>query len=206
MLLSTLALCCSINCNVINKILDEGFCTERIIAKKTTEEDIDILANYLMDRRVSAKLDPTLIEDDLKSKRSAMLVVRELMKKGFSFSIILKDIQKPIGQVGYMIKNEMLIPSWYIAGDYQRKGYASEIVLPLTKKIFDSCDDIKTLYVAVEYDNIASLKLTEKLFAFINQHGKYSMQKEEGYTAGEVEGKTIKLHYWQLILNKEGKN
>ena len=84
MLLSTLALCCSINCNEINKLLEKGLCTERIIARKTIEEDIEILAEYIMDRRVSAKLDPTLIEDDLKNKQSAMLVVRELMERVFS--------------------------------------------------------------------------------------------------------------------------
>ena len=97
----------------------------------------------------------------------------------------------------------MLMLSFWIATEYQKNGYASEIILPLTKSIFEACKDIKTIYIACNYNNASSFKLSEKLCNFINKNGHYNLSKTEGYTTGEFENRTINLHYWEFILSKK---
>lgn len=189
---------------LLEKLLTEGFKTERIVAKQTTENDIIILSDYLMDKRITSQLDPTL-KNGFDSKDSAVKFLSDDLAENnrFTFSITLNDLQTPIGQVSYTYSDGMLMPSFWIATDYQKKGYASEIILPLTQKIFESCVDIKTLYVVCDYENISSLNLCEKLCGFINEDNNYYITKDEGYTSGEFEGETIEFHYWELKLSKK---
>jgi len=109
----------------------------------------------------------------------------------------LKNPQIPIGQVNYTYLDGMLMISYWLATNYQGQGYASEIILPLTKKIFE-CEDINNLYISCSYENLSSAKLAEKICIFINDKNKYYYSKNEGYTSGEIDNKIIKFRLFRI--------
>ena len=187
---------------LFNYLTQHGFKTNRLIASETTSDDINILSVYLLDKKVTEKLDATL-DKGFSNKEEAAAFLSELKKQNdMSFTLHKKD-NTPIGQISYTYYNEMLLLSYWVASDYQNQGYASEITVPLTEKIFKGCDDIKTLYIACDYKNNPAQSLAEKICNFINKSDKYEYTTNENETSDEYEGKTIDFHYKEYILTKK---
>ena len=193
------------NHNDFFESLKDGFKTDHLIAVKTSEDDINILSDFLLDKKITFQLDPTL-SDGFKNKDEAVNFLKDELKdnNSYNFTIKLKQSNTSIGQISfkYIEGGNILTPSFWITSDYQNNGYTSEIALPLTEKIFKNCSDIKTLYISCDYENTSSYKICEKICNFINKNQEYKYTKDSGYTTAEIDGKSLKFHYWEFKLSK----
>lgn len=191
---------------LFEELLKNSFETERLIAIKTSNQDIDVLSNFLLDKNITAYLDPTLT-DGFKNQIEAKKFLNEDLNDigKYNFTIKLKNSNNQIGQISFSFSDGILMPSFWVASEYQNKGYASEISMPLTKRIFKYCSDIKTLYISCDYDNLNSTKLSEKICNFVNSDSEYKFSKNEGYTSDEFEGKKIDIEELNFEKNHKTK-
>lgn len=187
----------------LENLLSKGFKTKRLLADQTQEQDLDILSSYLMDNSVTAMLDPTLTDGFSDKEDAKEFLSNDLSDNKFAFTIRLNSSQTPIGQITYTYCNGMLTLSFWVATEYQKNGYASEVILPLTQEIFDTCSDISVLYIVCDYNNICCFNLSEKLCGYINKNNRYSFYKIDKYVSEKYEGRIINFHYWEFMLNKK---
>ena len=96
------------------------------------------------------------------------------------FTIKLKETNAPIGQIGFSFSTkDVLWVCYWLSTTYQQKGYMTETVLPLTKIIFESCNDLDILHLRILKTNTPSIKLATKICNFINKNEQYRYKKYE---------------------------
>ena len=178
------------------EFIESVFETDRLSVRLSTEQDFDILSEYLMDKKVTSQLDP-LVKEGFADKNAATDFLKDSMKENghYNFTVFIRESNIPIGQVSYICIENLMMVSYWLSSEYQGKGYASEISLPLTRKVFESCKDIKTLYIACDYNNVASAKLAEKILMYVNKNKEYVYEYNEK-TASD-------FHYKEFMLLKK---
>ena len=88
------------------------------------------------------------------------------------FTIKLEN--KCIGQLGFDFSTPgKLWVCYWIANDYQKKGYMTEICPPMVKFFFETCEEFSKLHIRVHKKNTSSQKLANKICSFINQNNIY---------------------------------
>ena len=196
---------------IISALQDEGFKTDRLIASRTTKEDVPLLADFLMDKNVTRYLDPTLVDGfDSKETAEKFLLNNEMQYNTteYCFTIRMKDSFTPIGRVAYTYTSGgMLSINYFLASEYQGCGYASEVILPLKKKIFEASSDVNTFYVSCDYRNDSSYKLADKICGFIAMDADKYICKKSGLNeaVGEFNGREINFKYYAFLLMKNVK-
>ncbi len=182
--------------------------TERLILTPTTNEDLDKLAEYLLNKDVTKYLDPTIGEDGFESKDKALDFLKsgsEEYSESIEFTINLKDSNTPIGKIDLMLANESRLSLGYWLGkEFQGKGYMSEAGYELCNKAFNA-SDIESLEVYCDIKNTGSLKLAYKIFTHIKNINKYmnlSVNCFKGHEEGNFNGKIISLDYYSATLRK----
>ena len=153
--------------------------TERLYISPTTIEDLDLLAPHILDEAAMRGYDsysiwPKTIEE------AKEYLAENLEGNKVYFTIKLKETNVPIGQIGFSfsIKNVLWVCYW-LSTTYQKNGYMTESVLPLTKIIFENCSDLDILYLSILKTNTPSIKLAKKICDFINKREQYEYKREE---------------------------
>lgn len=188
---------------VFSKLLNEDFETERLVAIGMEDADILVLSEYLLNENVTRYLDPTLTDGfSTKDDVAELLCFGMKNKNVYSFTLKLKDSQIPIGTITYEFSEGGLLQiGYWLSEEHQGKGYAPEIVLPLTEKAFTLSGDLNSLYIACDYRNIGSSKVAEKICNYIKskEGAEYTFEKREVDASFEFEGRSIELHYFEFI-------
>ena len=153
--------------------------TERLYLSPTTIKDLDFLAPHILDEAAMRGYDsysiwPKTIEE------AKEYLAENLEGNKVYFTIKLKETNVPIGQIGFSfsIKNVLWVCYW-LSTTYQKNGYMTESVLPLTKIIFENCSDLDILYLSILKTNTPSIKLAKKICDFINKREQYEYKREE---------------------------
>ena len=153
--------------------------TERLYISPTTIKDLDFLAPHILDEAAMRGYDsysiwPKTIEE------AKEYLAENLEGNKVYFTIKLKETNVPIGQIGFSfsIKNVLWVCYW-LSTTYQKNGYMTESVLPLTKIIFENCSDLDILYLSILKTNTPSIKLAKKICDFINKREQYEYKREE---------------------------
>ena len=153
--------------------------TERLYLSPTTIKDLDFLAPHILDEAAMRGYDsysiwPKTIEE------AKEYLAENLEGNKVYFTIKLKETNVPIGQIGFSfsIKNVLWVCYW-LSTTYQKNGYMTESVLPLTKIIFENCNDLDILYLRILRTNTPSIKLAKKICDFINKREQYEYKREE---------------------------
>ena len=153
--------------------------TERLYLSPTTIKDLDFLAPHILDEAAMRGYDsysiwPKTIEE------AKEYLAENLEGNKVYFTIKLKETNVPIGQIGFSfsIKNVLWVCYW-LSTTYQKNGYMTEAVLPLTKIIFENCSDLDILYLSILKTNTPSIKLAKKICDFINKREQYEYKREE---------------------------
>lgn len=154
--------------------------TERLYISPTTIEDLDFLAPHILDETAMRGYDsysiwPKTIEE------AKEYLAENLEGDKVYFTIKLKETNAPIGQIGFSFstKDELWVCYW-LSTTYQQKGYMTESVLPLTKIIFENCNDLDILHIRVLKTNTPSIKIATKICNFINKNDQYRYKEYEG--------------------------
>lgn len=189
---------------------ERQFETERLLITPTTEEDLDKLSEYLLDKDVTKFLDvdPT-VKNGFETKEDALKFLKSEsspeITKAIEFTIKLKDSNLPIGKLDLMLSGRSFLSLGYWLGkDFQGKGYMSEACFEVCNEAFNA-SDIKTLYVACNFENQSSIKLARKIFDHIektNNTMSFCRSEEENRFHANLNGKEISFHCVQLILQK----
>lgn len=138
--------------------------TDRLIIEKTCADDILGLAQLLMNPEVTKYLNPQKMEP-FKNLDDAMNYVKQSLKHStIKFTVKLKNDSTIIGNIGFHInpKKKQIFLGYYFGKEYHGKGYASESVASLAKKVIDSIE-FGCFSILYKNENIASEKLTKKV-------------------------------------------
>lgn len=155
--------------------------TERLYITPTTIDDLDFLAPHILDETAMRGYDsysiwPKTIEE------AKEYLAGHLVEEGDKvyFTIKLKETNTPIGQMGFSFNTpKILWICYWLSTTYQRKGYMTESVLPLTKIIFENCNDLEIIHLRILKTNTPSIKLARKICNFINNNKIYSYEEYE---------------------------
>ena len=142
--------------------------TERLILRSYKESDLPDYYSLLSDRKNMYYLDDIIMET-LEDAKQSLLEAIKLMENGNArrFAIILKGDSKVIGGVGYDVTAKTPLGrighmGWFIAPEYQNKGYMSEAVKKVIEFAFTK-DDCIRITTGCHKDNEASRKVMEKV-------------------------------------------
>lgn len=186
------------------------FETERLLITPTTDEDLDKLAPYLLNKDVTKFLDPDpSIKNGFKNKEEALKFLKSKgspeVTKAIEFTIKLKDSKGPIGKLDLMLFGDFILyPGYWLGKEFQGKGYMSEACLEICNKAFNA-SDIKMLYIACDFENQNSIKLAKKIFDYIEKNNttmNLSRSEEENMFEANLNEKEVSFHCVQLILKK----
>jgi len=196
-------------CN-FSDLSKKQFTTERLLITPTTDEDLDKLSEYLLDKDVTKFLDSDpAVKNGFKTKEEALKFLKSKgspeITKTIEFTIKLKDSKVPIGKLDLMLFGDStLSPGYWLGKDFQNKGYMSEACLEVCNEAFKA-SDIKILYVACDFENLNSIKLTKKIFDYIKKNNStmsLSRFEEENTFHANLNGEEVSFHCTQLILKK----
>lgn len=174
--------------------------TERLTITPTTEEDLDTLSEYLLDKDVSrylengAELEFATKEEALeflKSKGSDEII------DAAEFTLKLKGSDQPIGKLDLMLnENSVLSIGYWLGKEFQNKGYMSEACYKICDIAFNA-SDVETLYIACTPENISSFKLADKIFEHIKgSDGTPFLSPMKHYTeSATVDAKEVSFDY-----------
>lgn len=188
----------------------QKFVTERLLITKTTEEDLDPLSEYLLNKDVTKYLDPDpKIKNGFKTKGEALEFLKSKPSDEFTkvleFTIKLKENNKPIGKLDLMVWGDStLYLGYWLGKDFQGKGYMSEACFELCNKAFNA-SDIKMLYIACDFENQGSVKLSRKILDYIEKENctlSLSRSEEENMFEAILNGEEVSFHCVQLIIKK----
>ena len=153
--------------------------TERLYISPTTIEDLDFLAPHILDEAAMRGYDsysiwPKTIEE------AKEYLTENMEDEKVYFTIKLKETHAPSGRIGFSFRTkEVLWVCYWLSPTYHKKGYMTESVLPLTKIIFENCNDLKILHLRILKTNTPSIKLATKICKFINKKGQYIYEEYE---------------------------
>lgn len=191
--------------------IDSGlnFETERLIITPTKTEDLDKLAEYLLNPNVTKYLDSdpdSAVSQGFKNKDEALKYlegkksneeqIEEPSEESFGykyamdFTIKLKDSNDPIGKLDLMVycydEKYFFGVGYWLGEEFQRKGYMKEACFEVCNVAFKA-SDVKMAFISCDQKNIGSKVLAEKIFSHIqevNSGMTLSVEKEEG-TVGD---------------------
>ena len=161
--------------------------TDRLVLTKTSDEDFDCLAEYLLNKDVTKNLDPSLSEG-FSSKEEALSFLKsessgQEYSKAIEFTIKLKEKNNlPIGKFDLMLTGNddkyMVGLGYWLGKDYQGKGYASEAGYKIGNMAFKA-KNVESLYATSVKDNLPSIKLAKKIFDNIEENSKNQVYRYE---------------------------
>lgn len=163
--------------------ISEEITTERLILTPINDEDIDILADYLLDYDVTKYLEfSTTIS--YKTKEEAINFFKKSSESGnaIEYTIKLKDTKLPIGTVSAMLYsdyNNLAELGYWLGKDFQGQGYASEACCSFSNKVFNSAD-VNSLYIACSVVNQHSANLAKKIMDYVEENNpSFELQKSD---------------------------
>jgi RimJ/RimL family protein N-acetyltransferase len=87
----------------------------------------------------------------------------EAIKRDDVALFVLMDDDMPVGQIRINISDAVAEISYSIASEFRGKGYGGKIVSLLIERIREEMPEIKTVSARVKPDNLASMKVFEKI-------------------------------------------
>ena len=181
--------------------------TNRLNVSFTTEDDIDNLAKYFTDEEYLRMFDfETLWPKDIEEAKEYLKNTIFKKDKCF-FTIKINATNEYIGQIGFNLSiHDRLWICYWLAEPFQKKGYMSEICLPMIKYFFETCEEFTMLTIRTHVDNISSQKLAKKICDFVNNNAKYRYEtyRDTIELFSEEERKNIRFDviYFKLFKNK----
>ena len=142
--------------------------TERLILRKTEEEDLKKLWEILCDRDISRYYLTCKINDNWEDEKKWQYKKLEKASNPdvFCWTIVRKDNNEVIGQITVQESDNpdksIRDIGWFISKNNQRKGYAYEAANEVLKYMFNEVK-IKKIVTSAAMINPASWKLMEKL-------------------------------------------
>lgn len=128
--------------------------TDRLILKKTSVDDIDLIMK--MDKQEDTQKYLGGIKNKSKEER---LLFLEKKSNGNSLTVYLNDIG--IGFVGLKINDKQAELSYIFDSDYTGYGYCTEVIRSLVDIGFNRLE-LNKIYATVLEENIASIRVLEK--------------------------------------------
>ncbi|MBQ2350176.1 MAG: GNAT family N-acetyltransferase [Cytophagales bacterium] len=160
---------------IINYLSGKTLVTERLSISSTTEDDIDQLAQYFTDEEYLRMYDMSLVWPKSIEEAKEHLRQRNISSADkYFFTVKITSTNTSIGQIGFdfTTKGRLWVCYW-LAEPYQKKGYMSEICLPMVKFCFDTCEEFSILHIRAHEDNISSQNLAKKICSFVNKTSRY---------------------------------
>lgn len=211
-LLAFIGIFCSVGVLQISKCFAEEYKfedigyveTDRLVLEPTTESDLNVLSEYLMDSNVTKYLDPS-IKKGFSSKKEALefLESEGECDTAREFTVKLKDDKISIGKIDAMIYRtdcgNMLMLGYWLGKSYQGKGYAREASYNFANKFF-SASDVSSVYISCISENSSGCRLANDIISYLVQHNEnLELEKEDYQLEIEVEPqKSIKVNILRL--------
>lgn len=144
--------------------------TNRLILRKFKSEDLNDLYEYRNNEECGKyqrwkNTELAYLKEFIEDEKN-----KELNGENIQVAIELKENKKLIGDIFIAFKEKTVTIGYTISPEYQRKGYAYEILNEIVKYIFENFKSYDEIVAMVHLDNLPSKKLLEKLNF-----------KEEGY-------------------------
>ena len=141
--------------------------TERLLLRKTEEQDLKKLWKILLDRDISRYYLTCKINDNWEDEKKWQYKKLEKASNPgvFCWTIILKDNNEVIGQISVQengADKSIRDVGWFISKKNQRKGYAYEAASTILNYMFNEVE-INKIETSAAIINPASWKLMEKL-------------------------------------------
>lgn len=142
--------------------------TERLLLRKTEEQDLKKLWEILLDRDISRYYLTCKINDNWEDEKKWQYkkLERAANPDMFCWTIVRKDNNEVIGQItvqdGTTIDKSIRDIGWFISKTNQRKGYAYEAASKVLNYMFKEVE-INKIETSVAMINPASWGLMEKL-------------------------------------------
>ena len=127
--------------------------------RKAELADLDMYYNWANDpvvRSNSFNTEQIPYEDHV-------LWFNEAIKRDDVALFVLMDDDMPVGQIRINISDAVAEISYSIASEFRGKGYGGKIVSLLIERIREEMPEIKTVSARVKPDNLASMKVFEKI-------------------------------------------
>lgn len=127
--------------------------------RKAELADIDMYYNWANDpvvRSNSFNTEQIPYEDHV-------IWFNEAIKRDDVALFVLMDDDMPVGQIRINISDAVAEISYSIASEFRGKGYGGKIVSLLIERIREEMPKIKTVSARVKPDNLASMKVFEKI-------------------------------------------
>jgi ribosomal-protein-alanine N-acetyltransferase len=142
------------------------FETERLIVRKLSLNDADILLKYSQEEITKKELPDEVFENILEIKKGIELFIENYdfddnLVYPLVYGIIHKNKNIIIGHISLSDIDRGIEIGYTIATDYQNNGYASEIIIPFLDWIKMKIK-IKKVYGITKKENISSWKVLEK--------------------------------------------
>ena len=159
--------------------------TERLLLRKTEEQDLKKLWKILLDRDISRYYLTCKINDNWEDEKKWQYkkLERAANPDMFCWTIIRKDNNEVIGQItvqeGSTEDKSIRDIGWFISKINQRKGYAYEAASKVLDYMFNEVK-LNKIETSVAMINPASWGLMEKLgFKRLETTHEYELTKEE---------------------------
>ncbi|WDV45710.1 GNAT family N-acetyltransferase [Clostridiaceae bacterium M8S5] len=153
--------------------------TDRLIVREFSLEDTEEVYKFSQEESLKKWMPDQVYEDIQVAKKVLEFLISkytsnlENIDYPYVMGVELKDT-KLIGHVGLSKIKEGIEIGYAIGEDYQRKGYASEVVKAFAKWSKENLN-LPVLYGVVKSDNIASCKTLEKAgFTYQNEEEVYN--------------------------------
>ena len=174
-------------------INQDTFETERLLLRRWKLTDADALYKYACDPEVG----PHAGWPPHKSVEESKMIIREVFTNDFTWAVVLKETNEPIGCMGYypfgksnieIGKNDAEVGYW-IGKPHWNKGYCTEALQAMIRYCYEK-KNFKTLWADFFIDNPASGRVMEKC-GFIDT-GK------ENYCSNLYHGEDRPVHIMKL--------
>jgi ribosomal-protein-alanine N-acetyltransferase len=152
---------------------DYLFETDRLLVRKLTQDDADLLYKYSQEEITKIELPDEVFEDIIETRRRIECFLANYDHKYPLVSgIIQKENKIIIGHLSLSEIDKGVEIGYAIATNYQDRKYLSEIIIPFLSWIKINLN-IKKIYGIAKKDNVASWKILEKSGFELEDEGIY---------------------------------
>jgi [ribosomal protein S5]-alanine N-acetyltransferase len=138
------------------------FETDRIIVRKLSINDSELLYKYSQEEITKKELPDEVFDDITETKKTIEYFMSNYENKyPLVYGIILKKNNIIIGHISLSEIDKGIEIGYAIATEYQNNGYMSEIIIPFTNWIKNNLR-IEKIYGITKDENATSWKLLEK--------------------------------------------
>ena len=170
--------------------------TDRLILRRWEETDAEALYKYAS----ALEVGPHAGWPPHKSVEESKMIIREVFTNDFTWAVVLKETNEPIGCMGYypfgksnieIGDNDAEVGYW-IGKPHWNKGYCTEALQAMIRYCYEK-KNFQTLWADFFIDNPASGRVMEKCG--------FTDTGKENYCSNLLHGEETPVHIMRLNLN-----